>query len=400
MRLKQFFCGDGGSARQSIGSAKAPCRQGVGLEETPRRQGIGSAAAPRRQGHSAVTRLTICRAFFAVLLGTVMCSLAACSLRDRQAGAKQTEDQLVIYCPHPLDFINPIVSEFEEQTGISVYVHTGGTGELLEQMESGAEPRCDIFWGGSLSTTYPKRELFEPYISKNEDMIRDEFKNVEGNITRFTDVPSVIMVNTNLIGDIVVEGYEDLLQPELAGRIAMCDPSISSSACEHLINMLYAMGEGEPEQGWDYVKAFCASLEGTLLKGSSEVYRGVAQGRFAVGLTFEEGGAHYVAKNGPVKLVYMKEGVISKPDVVCIARGTEHMADAERFVDFVTGKDAQTMISRQLDRRSVRKDVEEPEYLPDKDNLYIIYDDAEIVSQNKEKWQKHFLELFREVAGK
>lgn len=341
-------------------------------------------------------------AFFAVVRTACFASLAfllsACSAHGDNAAA-QAENQLVIYCPHPLDFINPIVSEFQEQTGISVYVHTGGTGELLAQMESGQEPACDIFWGGSLSTTYPKRELFEPYISENEDMIRDEFKNVEGNITRFTDVPSVIMVNTNLLGDISIEGYQDLLNPQLAGRIAMCDPSTSSSACEHLINMLYAMGNGEPEEGWDYVRAFCANLDGTLLTGSSQVYRGVAQGRFAVGLTFEEGGAGFVAQGGPVKLVYMKEGVISKPDVVCIARGTEHLAEAQRFVDFVTGRDAQLIISGQLDRRSVRKDVEEPEYLADKEEMHLIYDDAEVVSESKEKWQRHFLEIFREVAG-
>ena len=119
-----------------------------------------------------------------------------------------------------------------------------------------------------MSTTSPKRELFEAYISCNEDMVRDEFKNREGNMSRFTDIPSVIMVNTNLIGDVKVEGYEDLLQPELKGRIAMCDPATSSSAYEHLINMLYAMGDGEPEQGWDYVEDFCRNLDGILLGGS------------------------------------------------------------------------------------------------------------------------------------
>ena len=33
-----------------------------------------------------------------------------------------------------------------------------------------------------------------------------------------------------------------------------------------------------------------------LLKSSTEVYRGVAEGRYTVGLTFEEGGAGYVSK--------------------------------------------------------------------------------------------------------
>ncbi len=292
------------------------------------------------------------------------------------------DEELVIYCPHPLEFINPIVAEFEGRTGIRVYVQTGGTGELLKMAEEGSDPPCDIFWGGSLSTTSPKRELFEAYISCNEDMVRDEFKNREGNMSRFTDIPSVIMVNTNLIGDVKVEGYEDLLQPELKGRIA---------------NMLYAMGDGEPEQGWDYVEDFCRNLDGILLGGSGEVYQGVAQGKYAVGLTFEEAAAHYVADRGPVKLVYMKEGVISTPDSVCIVKGSRHMKEAREFVDFVTGRDAQTVISMRLDRRSVRMDVEEPSYLPDKEDIHIIYSREDEVNSRKGMWLEHFASIYSRV---
>ena len=284
------------------------------------------------------------------------------------------DEELVIYCPHPLEFINPIVAEFEGRTGIRVYVQTGGTGELLKMAEEGSDPPCDIFWGGSLSTTSPKRELFEAYISCNEDM-----------------------VNTNLIGDVKVEGYEDLLQPELKGRIAMCDPATSSSAYEHLINMLYAMGDGEPEQGWDYVEDFCRNLDGILLGGSGEVYQGVAQGKYAVGLTFEEAAAHYVADRGPVKLVYMKEGVISTPDSVCIVKGSRHMKEAREFVDFVTGRDAQTVISMRLDRRSVRMDVEEPSYLPDKEDIHIIYSREDEVNSRKGMWLEHFASIYSRV---
>lgn len=331
-------------------------------------------------------------------IGIVLC-LAGCAGSGQSAAAEgETDEVLVIYCPHPLEFINPIVSEFENRTGVRTYVQTGGTGELLQMVEEHREPACDIFWGGSLSTTSPRQELFEPYVSKNEDMVREEFKNPGGSLTRFTDMPSVIMVNTNLIGDTVVEGYEDLLKPELRGKIAMCNPSTSSSAYEHLINMLYAMGDGDPEKGWDYVEQFCRNLDGTLLGGSAQVYQGVAEGQFAVGLTFEEGGAHYVAQGEPVRLVYMKEGVISTPDVVGIVKDSRHMADAKDFVDFVTGKDAQTVIADRLVRRSVRKDVEEPEYLPDKDKVHIIYDDLDLVNSRKMEWLERFAEIFRRVS--
>ena len=308
------------------------------------------------------------------------------------------ENKLVIYCPHPLSFINPLVEEFEKQSGIKVEVVAAGSGELLKRVESEkANPLGDIFWGGSLSTMKPKASLFEPYTSANEDHVQAAFKNTEGSMTRFTDIPSVIMVNTDLIGDIKVEGYEDLLNPALKGKIAMADPSKSSSAYEHLINMLYAMGNGNPDNGWDYVTKFCKNLDGKLLSGSSAVYKGVADGEYAVGCTFEEGGAKYVADGAPVKLIYMKEGVISKPDGIYIIKNAKHMENAKKFIDFITSKEAQTLITQKLHRRSVRDDVPAPNGLLEKSQIHIITDDETVVNQNKKSWLDKFKDIFTSV---
>ncbi|MDF2514654.1 MAG: extracellular solute-binding protein family 1 [Herbinix sp.] len=315
-----------------------------------------------------------------------------------EAAATETTEatgDLVIYCPHPLEFINPLVSEFESQTGIKVEVIAAGTGELLKRVESEqANPLGDIFWGGSLSTMKPQMNLFESYQSVNEEFVQETMKNVEGPLTRFTDIPSVIMVNTDLIGDIEINGYEDLLNPELKGKIAHCDPSKSSSSYEHLINMLYAMGKGDPDAGWDYVGKLCENLDGKLLSGSSAVYKGVADGEYVVGLTFEEGGAKYVADGAPVKLVYMEEGVISKPDGVYIIKNAKNMANAKAFIDFITGKDAQTIIVEQLNRRSVRTDVPAPSYLLPKEEMNIIFDDEDLVVEKKEEWLEKFNDVF------
>lgn len=327
-------------------------------------------------------------------------ALAGCggsSQKAEKSSAASTEksDKLVIYCPHPLSFINPLVTEFEKQSGIKVEVVAAGAGELLKRVESEkSNPLGDVFWGGSLNTMKPKAGLFENYTSKNEDHMQAAFKNTEGSMTRFTDIPSVIMVNTNLIGDIKVEGYEDLLNPALKGKIAFCDPSKSSSSYEHLINMLYAMGQGDPEKGWSYVDALSKNLDGKLLSGSSAVYKGVADGEYAVGLTFEEGGAKYVADGAPVKLVYMKEGVISKPDGVYIIKNAKNMENAKKFIDFITSKEAQTIIVQQLHRRSVRDDVEPPKGLLEKSQIKIIDDEESVVVANKKAWLDKFKDIF------
>lgn len=346
------------------------------------------------------------RKIIATLLGAAMLtvSVAGCGGGSKQAatsgsaGSGSDENTLVVYCPHPLSFINPLVEEFEKESGIKVEVVAAGTGELLKRVESEkANPLGDIFWGGSLSTMKPKANLFEPYKSVNEDHIQPAFKNVEGSMTRFTDIPSVIMVNTDLIGDIKVEGYEDLLNPALKGKIAMADPSKSSSAYEHLINMLYAMGNGNPDNGWDYVTKFCKNLDGKLLSGSSAVYKGVADGEYVVGCTFEEGGAKYVADGAHVKLVYMKEGVISKPDGIYIIKNAKHMENAKKFIDFVTSKEAQTLITQKLHRRSVRDDVPAPAGLEEKSEIHIINDDEQVVNQNKKAWLDKFKDIFTSV---
>lgn len=312
-----------------------------------------------------------------------------------QANDGGSTKNLVIYCPHPLEFINPLVSEFENQTGVKVEVVAAGTGELLKRVESEQEnPLGDIFWGGSLSTMTPQKDLFEAYQSVNEEFIQEDYKNVEGQLTRFTDIPSVLMVNTDLIGDIEVNGYEDLLNPKLKGKIAHCDPAKSSSSYEHLINMLYAMGNGNPENGWSYVEKLCENLDGKLLSGSSAVYKGVADGEYVVGLTFEEGAAKYVADGAPVKVVYMKEGVISKPDGVYIIKNAKNMENAKAFIDFVTGKEAQTIITTKLNRRSVRTDVPAPDYLTPKEEIHIIYDDEDLVVEKKEEWLSKFNDIF------
>ena len=310
-----------------------------------------------------------------------------------------SSNSLVIYCPHPLDFINPLVDDFKAKNpDINVDVIAAGTGELLKRVESEKDnPLGDILWGGTVTMAKAKIDLFENYTSTNEVNIADIYKNTEGPLTRCTAVPSVLMVNTNLSGNIKIEGYADLLNPALKGKIAFADPSASSSSFEHLDNMLYAMGNGDPEKGWDYVKKLCANLDGKLLSGSSATYKGVADSEYTVGLTFEEGGANYVALGSPIKLVYMKEGVIIKPDGIYIIKGAKNMENAKRFVDYATSYDAQKTITEKLNRRSVRNDLPPSEILLSVDKINIINDDEKVVDSNKQKWLDKFRDIFTSI---
>lgn len=322
-------------------------------------------------------------------LAAVLAALMLASCAGQGSSKK-----LVIYSPHPLEFIEPLKAEFTKDTGIEVELIAAGTGELLKRVQAEkANPLGDILWGGTISTVSKNVDLFEPFTSENEGAVIDAYKNAEGNQTRFSTVPSVIMLNTNILKGIKVEGYQDVLNPALKGKIAFADPSLSSSSFEHLVNMLYAMGKGDPDKGWDYVAKLLANLDNKILSGSSAVYKGVADGEYAVGLTFEEGALNYVKADSPVQVVYMKEGVISKADGIYIIKGSKNMDSAKAFVNFATSKKAQDMLEK-LNRRSVRKDVVPAGTMMAFDKINMIYDDVALVNEKKTDWLNKFKTMY------
>ena len=325
----------------------------------------------------------------------VLCAAALAVGMIGVSNAQVASKKLVVYCPHPLVFIEPIVKKFEAATGIQTEVVAAGTGELLKRVEAeSANPLGDVMWGGTLSVLEPSKKFFETYQSPEVASFVDEAKDPDGKITGFTLVPSVIMVNTKLIGNIKVEGYQDLLNPALKGKIAFADPSKSSSSFEHVVNILYGMGNGDPEKGWGFVQELAKNLGGKLLSGSSAVYKGVADGEYTVGLTFEEGAATYVKSKAPVKIVYMSEGVISKADGSAIIKGAKNLENAKKFVDFVSSKETQTMIASQLSRRSVRKDVPPGEGLMPLPQIKLIKDNTEVVNKSKRLWLEKFKDIY------
>ncbi|MCR5558045.1 MAG: extracellular solute-binding protein, partial [Butyrivibrio sp.] len=231
---------------------------------------------------------------------------AAFIYRSTNKGVTYDENRLVVVSPHPTEFMIPLIQEFENETGIAVELISCGTTEAIDSIMNNAD--IDVLWGGSLLAVGPYKDCFYAYKTLNRAVFMEEYKNAEDEFTCFSNVPSVLMVNKDIIGDVEINGYGDLLQDELKGQIAFANPEKSSSAFEHLVNMLYDMGDGNPDKGWDYVKEFVKNLDGVLLDNSSAVYKGVANGEFNVGLTFEEAAVTMLKSDKHIEIIYMTEG--------------------------------------------------------------------------------------------
>ena len=335
-----------------------------------------------------------------LLAGFIM--IAACNSNKPEEIVDYTGIEgttLVIYSTLSADFAAPIIQMFEERYGVDVEITFADTGATLARLRYEADdPQADIMWGGGLSSVLPEVGLFEDFLSVNEPYMMPGQENAQGNITRFIKSARVLMVNTDILGDIEIRGYACLLNPALRGQIAIADPAAFASSFNHLVNQLFAMGaNNNPHHGWDYVEQFIINVNGIMLPDSTAVHHAVANGEFIVGLISEEAIFPHIEAGAPIKAVYIEEGIVANSVTVAIVNGTRNRAAAEAFIDFVTSHEVQSYIEANLFRRTARADIissgalianAELNWIPT-DTAYILYHRDAWLDQFMDLWMKH-----------
>jgi len=211
--------------------------------------------------------------------------IAACG--KTSGGSKSKE--LTLYYSHAADWSDPIIKEFQEKTGITVNLVGGGTGELIARIKAeSANPLGDVLWGGFVDGYAVVDEYFESYKSTEYDHLIDEAKSPNNTWYGFNIEPMVIIYNPKLVKpEEAPKSWEDLTDPKWKGKIAHADPVKSGSSFTAVVNMILSKGKGE--EGFEFLKRFVDNLDGKLIGSSSGTFKGVADGEYSVGITYEQG---------------------------------------------------------------------------------------------------------------
>lgn len=277
------------------------------------------------------------------------------------AGPEPTKS-LVLYTSAGASEYELIVSLFNAKyPDITVEVVSAGTGELASRITAEKDaPYGDVLMGGGATTFSAIAEMLEPYVSENTVSLFPQFVAADGLYTPcYVNVNSIIYNKTLLANlGVTVEGWESLTDERLKGNISFASPADSSSALETLINMLAAMStDGTLEGGWDYAQKFFENLDGKLAASSSDAYKNVVEGEYAVGLCNEDKTISYMKAGADVGVVYAKEGITLRTSNIGVIKGGANLYNARLFVDFVTSLECQTAMEAELNVRPARSDV-------------------------------------------
>ncbi|MFR0883315.1 MAG: extracellular solute-binding protein, partial [Christensenellales bacterium] len=199
--------------------------------------------------------------------------------------APDEADRLTVYTSHKQEVYEPIITEFENRTGIWVTVETGGTSELLERIASETgSPVCDIMFGGGVDSLESYKGYFSPYQSPEEAGIDPAFLSEDHMWAPFSILPTVIIYNQKLVPAHTVTGWRDLIDPRWKGKIAFADPSASGSSYTALATLCQII----PKDTESVLRQFAKNLGGSQFGGSGDVVKAVADGTCFLGITLEE----------------------------------------------------------------------------------------------------------------
>lgn len=340
--------------------------------------------------------------FFSLLVAsTAVLSLAACGSKQEAKKEDKGSDKLVVYSPNSEGLINATIPAFEEKYGVKVELIQAGTGELFKKVESEAsKPVADIVFGGSYTQYAQNPNLFEKYIAKDNDKVVKDYQNTTGYSTPYTLDGSVLIVNPDLTKGMKIKGYKDLLNPELKGKIATADPANSSSAFAQLTNILLANGGYENDQSWSYVKDLFTLVDGKISSSSSNVYKSVADGEMAVGLSYEDPSVKLLNDGANIKVIYPEEGSVFLPASAAIIKNAPNKSNAQKFIDFIVSKEAQDALGTETTNRPVRKDAKVSKNMKPLTDIKTITEDYDYVIKHKDDIVKRYSDIFVDLQSK
>lgn len=298
--------------------------------------------------------------------------------------------ELVVYCSADAVYAKPVLAAFERETGIRLrpVFDTEATktfGLVQRLINEKDSPRADVFLSSEAMgmIRLARAGVLEPYTSAAAEeafassggwpsMLRAR----DGTWYGFARRVRVMVCNTRHIADRdVPQRLADLTHERFKGRIGIARPEFGTTR-GHMGALLMSAGE-------EAFTAWCEGLKANgvrMYDGNMSVVRAVGRGEVHIGLTDTDDvyaglandwplagfarSDHLVANThdrapasttageseggemaSPMLLVPYPERAMQMPHTVAIVRGTRNRAAAERFVDYMLGREADRLFS-------------------------------------------------------
>jgi iron(III) transport system substrate-binding protein len=322
----------------------------------------------RRTRRTATSRTVT--ALAALLLTT---GLAACG-SGGAANAEVDASKLVVYSGRQEQLVEPLIERFNEQTGIEVSVRYGNTAQLAAQLlEEGERTKADVYFsqdGGALGAL-SKASRLDVLPQSVLNKVPARYRADDGRWVGTSGRSRVIVYDPKQLSEKdLPDTVFALTDPRWKGKIGIAPSNASFEAFVTAIRVL---------KGDDAARTWLAGIKANdpqLFDNNVAILNAAEDGVIAIGLINHYYWYEQVAEEGiekvPARLKFLPggdPGALVNVAGVGVLRGSDHKADAERFVEYLLSPDAQTFFSDQLKEYPLVAGVPTPPGLPPLNSL-------------------------------
>jgi iron(III) transport system substrate-binding protein len=264
--------------------------------------------------------------------------------------APQNHRKVVLYCSVDQEIAEPIIAEFEKQTGIDVLprfdTEASKTVGLVQRIRAeAASPIADVFWSNEIFHTIrlARESLLATYISDTTKDWPERYADPNGRWYGFALRARVIAYNTARISAAEApKCLEDVLDSKWKGRIVMAAPEFGTTGGD----VASWFAHYDSARAVEILKQLKAN-EIRLVDGNSTAVRMVATGQADICFT-DTDDVYAAQRNGwPVAMNYLDQGgdgALAIPNTAAIIKGAGHLGEAKEFMKFLLSEDLEQML--------------------------------------------------------
>jgi iron(III) transport system substrate-binding protein len=272
----------------------------------------------------------------------IRASIVSMSLLLLAACAKEPQPTVVVYANVDRSIAEPILKEFERQSGIVVRAMydteaNKTTGLVSRLLAERASPRADVYWSGEVSQTIAlaKEGVLARYYLRDPEERPARFRSKDNLWHGFAPRARVALVHTTLVAPADEPlNVEELIHPRWRGKVGIANPEFGTTG-SHLAALLEGWG---PERFSSWLAAMRAN-EVRILPGNAQVKDAVAAGQLAVGLTDSDDAVEAIKQGAPVKMLLIAQSndvpVMLIPSTVARVQGGPNAGNDLALLDYL-----------------------------------------------------------------
>jgi iron(III) transport system substrate-binding protein len=257
---------------------------------------------------------------------------------------------VVVYVSHDQVFSEPILKDFEKDTGIKVRAvydteETKSAGAMNRLIAEKNNPQADVYWANEpiRAEVLRQQHISAPYISPNAVGIPEAFRDPNGYWTGFAARARVLIVHRDASPrPASVLSYAD---PQWRGRTVIANPLFGTTT-DQMAALFALWGD---ERG----RSFMQDLHDNGVKispSNGDSADLVARGEFAFSLVDSDDAVNRMKQHQPVDLVYPDQGADGMgcfivPNAAVLIAGSPHPAAGKKLIDYLLSNDTERKLA-------------------------------------------------------